>query len=137
MRRIQASALEPRCADPASSPFRRVKIQILLHLLKLSLPGHCPPIPVRPVPVPLRVPKRRRVQQSSDEDEDTTPRSILEDRLEGLMDRLVLWQMAGPSFGRWLVLWQMAPPDAEADADGTKPVRDWTQTFCDDVVQPA
>jgi hypothetical protein len=123
VRRIQASALEPRCADPASSPFRRVKIQILLHLLKLSLPGHCPPIPVRPVPVPLRVPQRRRVQQSSDEDEDTTPRSILEDRLEGLMDRLVLWQMAFP--------------DAEADADGTKPVRDWTQTFCDDVVQPA
>jgi hypothetical protein len=63
------------------------------------------------------------VQQSSDEDEDITPRSILEDRLEGLMDRLVLWQMA--------------LPDAEADADGTKPVRDWTQTFCDDVVQPA
>jgi hypothetical protein len=51
------------------------------------------------------------------------PRSILEDRLEGLMDRLVLWQMA--------------LPDAEANADGTKTVRDWTQAFCDDVVQPA
>ncbi|KAH9077742.1 hypothetical protein EDB83DRAFT_2311435 [Lactarius deliciosus] len=49
--------------------------------------------------------------------------SILEDRLEGLMDRLVLWQMA--------------LPDAEASADGTKTVRDWTQAFCDDVVQPA
>jgi len=40
-----------------------------------------------------------------------------------------------------LVLWQMALPDAEtADADiidGTKPLRDWMQTFCDDVVQPA
>jgi hypothetical protein len=64
------------------------------------------------------------VQQSSDEDEeDATPRGILEDRLEGLMDKLVLWQMA--------------LPDAEIGADGTKPVRDWTQAFCDDVVQPA
>jgi hypothetical protein len=36
-----------------------------------------------------------------------------------------------------LVLWQLALPDAEIDADGTKPVRDWTQIFCDDVVQPA
>ena len=63
------------------------------------------------------------MQPSSDEEEDTTPRVILEDRLEGLMDRLVLSQMA--------------LPDAEVGADGTKPVRDWTQTFCDDVVQPA
>jgi hypothetical protein len=63
------------------------------------------------------------VQQSSDDDEDSTPRGILEDRLEGLMDRLALWQMA--------------LPDAEAEADGTKVVRDWTQSFCDDVVQPA
>jgi hypothetical protein len=39
-----------------------------------------------------------------------------------------------------LVLWQMALPDAEtadANIDGTKPLRDWMQTFCDDVVQPA
>lgn len=62
------------------------------------------------------------MQQSSD-DEDATPRSMIEDRLEGLMDRLVLWQMA--------------LPDVEAGADGTKAVRDWTQVFCDDVVQPA
>ncbi|KAN0125291.1 hypothetical protein V8E53_015655, partial [Lactarius tabidus] len=54
---------------------------------------------------------------------EAAPRDILEDRLEGLMDRLVLWQMA--------------LPDAEANADGTKTVRDWTQAFCDDVVQPA
>ncbi|KAF8273571.1 hypothetical protein EI94DRAFT_1156510 [Lactarius quietus] len=111
---------------------REVQIQILLHLLKLSLPGRCPCVPVRPVPVQpsSRVRKRRRAQQQSsgeDEGEDgkveTTPRSILEDRVEGLMDKLVLWQMA--------------LPDAEANADGTKTVRDWTQMFCDDVVQPA
>ena len=101
----------------------RVKIQILLHLLKLSLPGHCPPFTVHPVPTPSHAQKKRRVQQSSDDDEDITPRGILEDRLEGLMDRLVLWQMA--------------LPDSEIDADGTKPVRDWTQVFCEDVVQSA
>lgn len=36
-----------------------------------------------------------------------------------------------------LVLWQLALTDAEIDADGTKPVCDWTQTFCDEVVQPS
>ncbi|KAH9064548.1 hypothetical protein EDB87DRAFT_1250342 [Lactarius vividus] len=112
---------------------REVQIQILLHLLKLSLPGKCPCIPARPVPMrSSHAQKRRRVaqRQSSGGDDDdggdrveATPRSILEDRLEGLMDRLVLWQMA--------------LPDAEASADGTKTVRDWTQAFCDDVVQPA
>ncbi|KAI9513546.1 hypothetical protein F5148DRAFT_12471 [Russula earlei] len=103
---------------------REVKIQILLHLLKLTLPGPCSAAPVRPLPVPSHArKKRRRVQPSSDEEVDPTPRSVLEDRLEGLMDRLVLWQMA--------------LPDVEAGADGTKPVRDWMQMFCDDVVQPA
>lgn len=57
------------------------------------------------------------------EEEGATPRGILEDRLEGLMDKLVLWQMA--------------LPDAEIGADGIKPVCDWTQEFCDDVVQTA
>ncbi|KAH8978941.1 hypothetical protein EDB86DRAFT_3089761 [Lactarius hatsudake] len=113
---------------------REVQIQILLHLLKLSLSGKCPCIPARPVPMrSSHAQKRRRAaqRQSSSGDDDggggdrveATPRSILEDRLEGLMDRLVLWQMA--------------LPDAEASADGTKTVRDWTQAFCDDVVQPA
>lgn len=92
--------------------------------MKLSLSGHCPLAPVRPVP--SRAQKRRRVQQSSDDDEESTPRSILEDRLEGLMDRLVLWQMALPD-----------AETADANIDGTKPLRDWMQTFCDDVVQPA
>ena len=110
--------------------FERVQLQILLHLLKLSLPGKCPCVPVRPVPVQSSHARKRRraqLQSSGDEDSDgkteASPRSIIEDRLEGLMDRLVLWQMA--------------LPDTEANADGTKTVRDWTQAFCDDVVQPA
>ena len=113
-----------------------MQIQILLHLLKLSLPGKCPGVPVRPVPVQpssharkRQRAQRRRSQGDDDHDDgidgnvEATPKSILEDRLEGLMDRLVLWQMA--------------LPDAEASADGTKAMRDWTQVFCDDVVQPA
>ena len=108
-----------------------MQIQILLHLLKLSLPGRCPCAPVRPVPVHTRKRRRGQLQLSGDDDGDddddgkveATPRSILEDHVEGLMDRLVLWQMA--------------LPDTEANADGTKTVRDWTQVFCDDVVQPA
>ena len=101
----------------------RVKIQILLHLLKLSLPGECSSAPVRPIPVLSHAQKRRRVQPSSDDEEENTHRRILEDRLEGLMDKLVLWQLA--------------LTDTEIDADGTKTILDWTQTFCDDVVQPA
>ncbi|KAI0267328.1 hypothetical protein BC834DRAFT_968845 [Gloeopeniophorella convolvens] len=104
---------------------REVQIQILLHLLKLALPGPCPSVPVRPAPAPTRAHKRRRVQRSSSDEDDegiAEPRTVLADRLEGLMDRLALWQMA--------------LPDAEAGVDGTKPMRDWTQAFCDDVVQP-
>jgi hypothetical protein len=117
------SLLWVACADPILTPFARVQIQTLFHFLKLSLPGPCPRVSIKPVPVSSHAQKRRRVQASSDDEEDITPRSILEDRLEGLMDRLVLWQMA--------------LPDAEPNADGTKVVRDWTQVFCDDVVQPA
>ncbi|TFY80051.1 hypothetical protein EWM64_g3957 [Hericium alpestre] len=112
---------------------RRAQIQILIHLLRLTLPGPCPPPTNRPVPALPR--KRRRLQHvSSSDTEEATPEHILEDRLESLMDRLVLWQMALPA------------TDAEQDAfdtEGTqqqaaigKELRDWTQEFCEDVVQP-
>ncbi|KAI0299359.1 hypothetical protein B0F90DRAFT_1728105 [Multifurca ochricompacta] len=83
----------------------------------------CTLIPIKPVPVSSHVQKRRRVQRSSEGEEETTPHRIVEERLEGLMDKLVLWQMA--------------LPDPEANPDGTKVVHDWTQIFCDDVVQPS
>ncbi|TFY74267.1 hypothetical protein EWM64_g9745, partial [Hericium alpestre] len=80
---------------------------------------------------------RAEWESVDDSDEDTkeaTPEHILEDRLESLMDRLVLWQMALPA------------TDAEQDAfdtEGTqkqaavgRELRDWTQEFCEDIVQP-
>jgi hypothetical protein len=98
-------------------------VQILLYMLKLDLPE---PLSL-PIPRPLpssRVTKRPRLQPPTT-DEDSTPRAILEDRLESLMDRLMLWQMTLPD------------PEENKDDDGlSKPIRDWTQVFCDDVVQP-
>ncbi|KAH9000602.1 hypothetical protein EDB86DRAFT_3135249 [Lactarius hatsudake] len=127
----QSASGERACRD---FPGRQEALAIWDREARLSLSGKCPCIPARPVPMrSSHAQKRRRAaqRQSSSGDDDggggdrveATPRSILEDRLEGLMDRLVLWQMA--------------LPDAEASADGTKTVRDWTQAFCDDVVQPA
>ena len=64
---------------------------------------------------------------ASSDSEGTTPTQILEDRAEGLMDRLVLWQMALPLAGH----------AAEVDvAPAVIETRDWTQAFCDDIVQP-
>ncbi|KAI0060527.1 hypothetical protein BV25DRAFT_939369 [Artomyces pyxidatus] len=103
----------------------QVQIQILLHLLKLSLPGPCPELPIRPLPAPPRSQKRRRVQHSSSDEDASTPKDILEERLEALMDRLVLWQIGLPN-----------PEDDAAPSGVSQPLRDWTQIFCDDIVQP-
>ena len=60
-------------------------------------------------------------------DSEDTPTQILKDRAEGLMDRLVFWQMALP----------LAVHAADGDvAPAVVETRDWTQAFCDDVVQP-
>ncbi|KAI0046316.1 hypothetical protein FA95DRAFT_1560179 [Auriscalpium vulgare] len=107
---------------------REVQIQILLHLLKLSLPGHCPPPTIRHVPLPPAQKGRKlhhRAHSSSEDEASLTPHAILEDRVEGLMDRLGLWQMAIDDTGR----------DDAADKS-VKQLRDWTQVFCDDIVQP-
>ncbi|KAA1475017.1 hypothetical protein DENSPDRAFT_401776 [Dentipellis sp. KUC8613] len=110
---------------------REVQIQILIHLLQLSLPKPCPKPTFRPLPGPPR--KRRRVQAvgSSSDTEENTPEQLLEDRLESHMDRLALWQMALPT---------PEAGDQTPNQSGQKTdvagINDWTQTFCNDVVQP-
>lgn len=75
--------------------------------------------------------KRTRPRlSSSSESEEQTPRQILEDRLEGLMDRLAVWQMALP------VDEEMAQSTSKVQREEQiKEVRDWTQAFCEDVVR--
>jgi hypothetical protein len=101
----------------------RVQIQILLYMLKLSLPGAFTIPSVKKLPS-SRASKRRLLQPSSSE-EDNSPQAILEDRLESLMDRLMLWQMSMPD----------VEETNEKDGVG-KPIRDWTQIFCDEIIQP-
>lgn len=89
----------------------RVKLQILLHLLKLSLPGPSPPSESPPPP-----PKKRKRQQ---------PEAVLTttDCLELLVDKLSTWQLVGDSNA-------LQGNTAKGDDE-----RDWVQVFCEDLVE--
>ncbi|KZV66063.1 hypothetical protein PENSPDRAFT_756001 [Peniophora sp. CONT] len=104
---------------------REVRIQILLHLLKLSLPGPCTSPPARPLPSSRNEQRRRRRQQTPESDTEGTPEAIIEERLEGLMDRLMLWQTSLP-----------VEDEGRTEDGAGHPLRDWTQSFCDDIVCP-
>ncbi|KAJ7634960.1 hypothetical protein FB45DRAFT_478351 [Roridomyces roridus] len=86
---------------------REVQIQILLYMLKLSLPAALPPPEASS---PSR--KRRKVEP---------PPASLEDRLEAFMDKLSTWQLA---------------KSLEEGLLHRSRDRDWMQVFCEDVVEP-
>ncbi|KAF8153284.1 hypothetical protein B0H34DRAFT_99246 [Crassisporium funariophilum] len=92
---------------------REVQIQILLHFLKLSLPG---PLPSPPEPIK----KPKRGARKPDIQTPTT-----EDRLEAFMDKLSMWQLVG-------ALDPVYRPVASAER---KEERDWIQIFTEDVVE--
>lgn len=96
----------------------RVQMQIILYLLKLSLPGPTPP----PL-APLESPKKRK---RSVRPEPAVPTLRLEDHLEVFMDKLSMWQ---------LVAGLDVPGKIRSAAD-TKDERDWMQIFCEDVIEP-
>ncbi|KAF7354841.1 hypothetical protein MSAN_01398500 [Mycena sanguinolenta] len=88
---------------------REVQVQILLYLLKLSLPG----LPDVPLDVSSPSKKRRKIGE---------PRApSLEDRLEAFMDKLSMWQLVNTLDQGML---------------HRKEDRDWMQVFCEDVVEP-
>ncbi|KAJ7147622.1 hypothetical protein C8R43DRAFT_856154, partial [Mycena crocata] len=86
---------------------REVQVQILLYMLKLSLPGPSPPAEVSS---PSK--KRRKLG-------DPRPPS-LEDRLEAYMDKLSMWQLV---------------TTLDEGLLRRKDDRDWMQVFCEDVVE--
>ncbi|KAI6039357.1 hypothetical protein EDC04DRAFT_1757664 [Pisolithus marmoratus] len=105
---------------------REVQIQILLYLLKLSLPGPCRPL--LPVTIPpsgigndtnLGRSARRRKEK---------PITVIPspaERLESFMDKLSTWQLISRM------------DDTHAGVHAVSPKeRDWMQTFCEDIVEP-
>ncbi|TDL26947.1 hypothetical protein BD410DRAFT_836042 [Rickenella mellea] len=115
----------PEPGDNAHSEWRRcwlerlekreTMIQLLLYMLKLSLPG-----PPPPAQKSRRSKKRKRAPQN-DEQSDTTT-----EILEQYMDKLSMWQLTA---------------SLDILRDGTqagKPQddRDWTQKYCEEVVEP-
>ncbi|KIN96307.1 hypothetical protein M404DRAFT_1006817, partial [Pisolithus tinctorius Marx 270] len=103
---------------------REVQIQILLYLLKLSLPGPCRPLP--PVTIPpsgtgndtkLAKNAKRKKEKSA----TVTPSPT--ERLESFMDKLSTWQL-------------ISKMDSQGMHGASPEERDWMQTFCEDVVEP-
>ncbi|KAJ4485661.1 hypothetical protein J3R30DRAFT_3441047 [Lentinula aciculospora] len=97
---------------------REVKIQILLHLLILSLPG--PALPPPELPEISSVKRRKRPRKKA------APITTPADRLEAFMDKLSMWQLMG-------------------DLDSNESIRaiaktinelDWIQLFCQNIVEP-
>ncbi|KAH8110399.1 hypothetical protein DFH11DRAFT_785139 [Phellopilus nigrolimitatus] len=91
---------------------RETMIQILLNMLKLSLPG--------PQPVTDMTKKKRKSKQSPPPETD-------EERLESYMDKIAVWQLTA-SLDE---LSGMGSSQGNAKAD-----RHWTHVFCEDVVEP-
>ncbi|KAJ7173477.1 hypothetical protein C8R46DRAFT_1082932 [Mycena filopes] len=86
---------------------REVQVQILLYMLKLSLPGPPPP-PDASSPSK----KRRKIGEP--------PAPSLEDRLEAFMDKLSMWQLVST---------------LDTGLLHRKDERDWMQVFCEEIVE--
>lgn len=89
-------------------------------MLKLSLRGPCTSPPVRPLPSSRKEHRRR---QESVSDNEGSPEAIIEERLEALMDRLMLWQTSLP-----------VEEGSKGEDRTGKPLLDWTQSFYEDIV---
>lgn len=99
-------------------------IQILLNMLKLSLPG---PHPVPATEEDARKPRKKR-KRSKQEDQPLATETD-EERVENYMDKLSMWQLTAsldPSTAK-----HMASSKGEEKVE-----RDWTQAFCEDIVEP-
>lgn len=92
-------------------------IQILLNMLKLSLPG----------PQPSRAeetsPEKRRKRRKK---MDGIPVETDAERLESYMDKLSMWQLTA----------SLDELSAGVAKGTQKTDRDWAQAFCEDIVEP-
>ncbi|KIY44978.1 hypothetical protein FISHEDRAFT_77009 [Fistulina hepatica ATCC 64428] len=121
---------------------REVQIQIILYMLKLSLPGPAPVEPSEEV-LPRTSKKRKlrgrdRVMPILQSANPVAPSA--EECLEIFMDKLCTWQlMAEMSQGLPGTLGEGAGAGTKNSGkhkDKIKDNRDWMQIFCEDVVEP-
>ncbi|KAF8556631.1 hypothetical protein OG21DRAFT_1482977 [Imleria badia] len=97
---------------------REVQIQILLYLLKLSLPGPCSPLPPVKIPANDMVPSSKKKRQK-ERVKVVVPSA--HERLESFVDKLSTWQLV------------INMKDSNKPAN--KDERDWMQAFCENVVE--
>ncbi|KAL5510943.1 hypothetical protein ACEPAG_4700 [Sanghuangporus baumii] len=97
---------------------REVMIQILLLMLKISIPG------LKPSQTEKKGKKRKNKKQG-------LPPEAIEDRLESYMDKLAVWQLTGT-----LESLQSASQSVSLNHPKTKEDRHWTQRFYEDIVIP-
>jgi len=116
-------------------------------MLKLSLPGPCPPYVHEDVTKDTEEegeesPKRRK---KSKKKEKGPPPESAEERLESFMDKLSMWQLTTTidawasgvsSNGGGSGSNGAATSGPSAKLKNPKEERDWTQIFCEDVVEP-
>ncbi|KAL4069325.1 hypothetical protein J3A83DRAFT_4250536, partial [Scleroderma citrinum] len=103
---------------------REVQLQILLYLLKLSLPGPRPPLP--PVAGPPSTTGGDTPRAKTGKPKKEKPKAVIPcptERLESFMDKLSTWQLIS----------QMNDSQTQAESDKR---RDWMQVFCEDIVEP-
>lgn len=98
---------------------RETMIQILLNLLKLTIPGPKPDVSRKST-------KKQKKKQSKQE----LPPETDEERIESYMDKIAMWQLTS-SLDSLPSSQALGSSKGKAKAD-----RHWTQVFCEDVVEP-
>ncbi|KAI0824394.1 DNA replication regulator SLD3-domain-containing protein [Trametes gibbosa] len=126
---------------------REVQIQILLHFLLLTLPGHgAPPsaealrdltlsLPLPPPLSPSKSKKRKDRERGKSKAPQASPQP-LEERLESYMDKLAMWQLMWSVDSKFRPAHAQPAKPATAGLDGGQDDRDWMQAFCEDLVEP-
>ena len=104
-------------------------------MLKLSLPGPRPPYSADALEDDKISPKKRKKGKKKG---NLPPQETTEERLESFMDKLSMWQLTST-----IDAWQMNVSTNASTGNGIglsavnkKDERDWTQIFCEDVVEP-
>lgn len=121
------------CYASYSRAIDRTMIQILLYLLKISLPGPCPaPSFISPPEESTTSPSKKRKHPR---EERKAPVELLEEQLELYMDKLSSWQLMdsiNPQHARDLSFMDIA---IAADSKGKpKDDRHWTVAFSQEIV---